>query len=204
MPIRSVVLSFAMLISPLARAAVSPDVCDARSPHFPGLKVEPGAVDSQIAIDFRRKGPARFKRDDRARVIEIERLWGNGAKTVVPVTSARGRFVGVHLELYLKSPEVSGVGFWSMEFGGFDLFREASWALDGTVLIQPLPAPIEVRRGDRARWASLTVQTPMGIALPAEPSLRFYARTLFHRPWHPKNIAAGSRVDACAYFLFAD
>lgn len=198
----SIILGFTMLTLPIFVGAAAAQICDAQIPLAPGLRVEHGVVDSQIGIDFKKKGPARFERRDRARLIEIERIWGNGGKTIFPEGTPRGKLVGAHFAFYLKSSEVSGVGLWSMSFDGKDLFAVGEWLLDSVPI--GIASPLEISRGKEPRWRTLTVLLPEGLALPARPSLRFYARTLFHRPWLPKNLATGSRVDACAYFLFAD
>lgn len=177
-----------LLISPIL--AQARDVCGERVPQISGFDTIHGVVPSQFEIDPDRH---RARLGKRSRLIEIERLWGLGGKTVLPEMEFSGRIQAVQIDLYLKLDTLAGVRFWSLGMA------EGSRELEN--LMPRDSEEIFVHRGDRNEWRSLFFQLGQPIPWSKGLALKLNARTIFHQPWNPKNIIAGTRVDACVYFF---
>lgn len=172
-------------------AAAKPgDVCARMRPQSEQY-VEYGQVDGQMIIDPSHSFWGRMNYSEGSRLIEIERLWGWGAKTVRPEQESLDNIVGVHIVFDLRSPSVYGVGFWQL--GWVDQEGVFTDLIDGR--------PFEILRPADGGWSELTKVFDEPVSAEKFKSLQFYARTLFHQPASLKNILTGTRVDACVYFL---
>jgi hypothetical protein len=173
-----------------AGASMAKDICGQRKPEVPGFKVVHGIIKSQFQIDPDGGGP-RIGRG--SRLIEIERLWGLGGKSIFMESLVPGRLHAVQMDLYLKSETIRGVFFWKLAL------------MEGSLEVQNLmpeqSSETSVERGDRDEWKTLNLPLSKEVNVGQNTHLDFNARTIFKKPLDPKNILQGTRVDACVYFL---
>ena len=182
-------LLFLILIFAQARVFAR-DICGERKPSLPGFTTVHGIVLSQFEIG---KDDHEARLGKRSRLIEIERLWGLGSKHILPEAEYSGRIQAVQIDLFLKLDTLAGVRFWSL--GMFDQGRELE------NLMPKGQDELFIKRGDKDEWRTLLYQLNQPVPFSDKISLDFNARTIFHQPWNPRNIVAGTRVDACVYFL---
>lgn len=160
--------------------------CEAQKPVIAGYETIHGIVDSQMEIDP--SAPGRLRPRQGSRLIEIERLWGLGSKTIRLEKLVDKSYVySIHWSLFLKSDRIEGVKIWSAQVSGQDL--------------RDFDFPLLLEREGVDEWKHLDFNLERPQAVNSDFRFDFYARTIFKNPWSPINVATGTRVDACVYFL---
>lgn len=154
--------------------------CLESKPLIEGYQTIHGVVDHQFEIQP--GAPGRLRPREGSRVIEIERLWGLGNKKILLEEVVAGEIHSIRVALYLKSDKIKGVKIWSMDY------------------LNP-KEPFLMERGDKNEWKFLDFNLVAPVKASNEFSFNFYARTIFKNPMSPVNLATGTRVDACVYFL---
>ena len=154
--------------------------CLALRPVQPGFRVVHGVVDRQVEIVP--GAPGRLRGRHGSRIVEIERLWGLGHKRIILEEPSTGFVSAVRVAFFLKGEAVRGVKIWSMDYLNPD-------------------SPVWLRREDRNEWKVLDFELAAPVPADSDFEFNFYARTVFKNPISPINLATGTRVDACVYFL---
>lgn len=166
--------------------AVAKTDCQTLKPEVAGYHTVHGVVRSQMEIDP--SAPGRLRPQEGSRSIEIERLWGLGQKAIHLETPMEGAYVhSIRWTFFLKSDRIQGVKIWTVDVGGEDL--------------RPEGRPWMIERGAQDRWTYLDFNLLRPRRASSEFTFNFYARTIFKNPVSPRNIATGTRVDACVFFL---
>lgn len=154
--------------------------CLALRPSGTGFRVVHGVVDRQVEIVP--GAPGRLRGRLGSRIVEIERLWGLGNKRILLEGTSSDFVSAVRVAFFLKGEAVRGVKIWSMDY------------------LNPV-SPFWLTRDDRNEWKVLDFDLPSPVVADSDFSFNFYARTIFWNPVSPVNLATGTRVDACVYFL---
>lgn len=154
--------------------------CLALRPNALGFRVVHGVVDRQIEIVP--GAPGRLRGRQGSRIVEIERLWGLGHKRILLEETSSDFVSAVRVAFFLKGEAVRGVKIWSMDY------------------LNPV-SPFWLIRDDGNEWKILDFDLPSPVVADSDFTFNFYARTIFLNPVSPVNLATGTRVDACVYFL---
>ena len=163
-----------------------------------------GQVSGQWLIDPTRAVWGRLNYTEKSRLIEIERLWGLGSKTVWPEVGHLEQYQGALLTLSLRSPTVFAVDIWQFGWldtdGAFHDIVDARFFVDG-IEVQSPDGGLQIPRVESGAQRTLKIVFARAIPASRFSALHFNGRTVFQNPLALKNILTGTRVDACAFFF---